>query len=84
MSESRSPSSSLCRSWSALSDWNVRSSWTVAARFSLDYLTDIERPMPAAVNVELRFGSETPLGIAYEFADDAAVEFLVSPRIQTR
>ncbi|PSP56298.1 DNA polymerase sliding clamp [Halobacteriales archaeon QS_1_67_19] len=50
--------------------------------FSLDYLTAIDRAVPADTELELRLGTEQPATITYEFADDAgSVEYLVAPRI---
>ncbi|MFP8956020.1 DNA polymerase sliding clamp [Natrialbaceae archaeon A-CW3] len=50
--------------------------------FSVDYLTAINRAMPAGVDVSLEVGTEQPVSIQYEFADGAgAVEYLVAPRL---
>ncbi|WP_135852079.1 DNA polymerase sliding clamp [Halorussus salinus] len=52
--------------------------------FSLDYLTAIDRAMPADRDIELQLGTEQPATIAYEFADGAgSVEYIVAPRISS-
>lgn len=50
--------------------------------FSLDYLSEMERPIPADCEVTLRLGSELPVELAFE-ADEGAVsvEYLLSPRL---
>lgn len=50
--------------------------------YSLDYLADIDRAIPADAEVALSLGTEIPLGITYEFADaTGTVEYLLGPRI---
>lgn len=52
--------------------------------FSLDYLTAIDRAVPADLAVEFRLGTEQPAAIACEFADGAgSVEYFVAPRISS-
>ena len=49
--------------------------------FSLNYLDAIDRAIAGTPNVDLQFGTETPVEIGYEFADGAGtVEYVVSPR----
>ncbi|WP_440990338.1 DNA polymerase sliding clamp [Haloarchaeobius baliensis] len=53
--------------------------------FSLDYLRDVTREIPAGTDVTLELGTEEPLVLSYAFADGAgSVEYFVSPRIARR
>ncbi|NEU57861.1 DNA polymerase sliding clamp [Halorussus sp. MSC15.2] len=53
--------------------------------FSLDYLSVIGRAMPSDLDVDLRLGTEQPVAIEYEFADEAgSVAYFVAPRISRR
>lgn len=50
--------------------------------FSLDYLRDMAKPMPADAPVTLRLGTEMPVRFGLETADGAgSVEYLLSPRL---
>lgn len=53
--------------------------------FSLDYLTAINRAMPNDSDVELRLGTEQPVVMQYEFAENTGtVEYLLAPRISSQ
>lgn len=51
--------------------------------FSLDYVTDIQKPLGTDSEVEVRIGEELPTKWAFEIAEGhGEVEYLVAPRIQ--
>ena len=50
--------------------------------FSLDYLSDMARPIGADVIVSFRLGSEMPVKFRYQNGD-ASVQHLLAPRIQS-
>lgn len=50
--------------------------------FSLDYLADIDRAIASDTELRLQFGTEIPLAIDYEFADEIGrVEYVLAPRM---
>lgn len=50
--------------------------------FSLDYLSSVNRAVPTARPVRLRFGEEAPVEAAFDIAEgDGTVTFVVSPRM---
>jgi len=54
------------------------------AMFSLDYLSDMERPIGGDTEVSLRLGSEMPIKLRYSLADgDVSVTNMLAPRIQS-
>lgn len=56
---------------------------TCRSLFSLDYLDNIESPLPASAEVAIRFGAEMPMRVAYSAADgDCHVDYLVAPRVE--
>jgi len=50
--------------------------------FSLDYLTDITRPIGSDTAVTVDLGSEMPVKLHFGMGDDIDVEAMVAPRIQ--
>lgn len=51
--------------------------------FGLDYVTDIEGPIPADAEVTLNLGSEFPVKIDVQIADGhASVLYMIAPRVQ--
>lgn len=51
--------------------------------YSLDYLKDLRKPVPADTPVRLRFGTDVPLKLNYEYADGAGdVLFMLAPRLE--
>jgi proliferating cell nuclear antigen len=55
---------------------------TCGSLFSLDYLDDIESPLPASAEVAIRFGAETPMRLAYSAAEGHChVDYLIAPRV---
>mgnify|MGYP000627336196 CR=1 FL=1 len=52
--------------------------------FSLDYLSDMERPIGSDTEVSLRLGSEMPIKLRYSLADgDVSVTNMLAPRISS-
>jgi len=52
--------------------------------FSLDYLKDLQQPIPGDVEVSVRVGEELPTMLQYSLADsDVVVQNMVAPRIQS-
>lgn len=50
--------------------------------FSLDYLADIDRAIPADSELRLQLGEEIPLAIDYDIADETGtVEYVLAPRM---
>ena len=50
--------------------------------FSLEYLDDIDRAIPRDTELHLRLGTEIPLAIGYEFADETGTtEYVLAPRM---
>ncbi len=58
------------------------SSGAAESLYSLDYLGDMSRAIPADAAVDVQLGTETPISLAFEIADgDGSVEYVLSPRI---
>lgn len=50
--------------------------------YSLDYLRDMNRAIPADATVALRLGTDTPISLSFDLADGhGSVEYVLSPRI---
>ena len=50
--------------------------------FSLDYLTNIDRAIPRNVELRLQLGTEIPLAIDFDIADETGtVEYVLAPRM---
>lgn len=50
--------------------------------FSLGYLQDLSRPIPADATVDLSLGMDLPVGLEFDVADGAgSVAYLLSPRL---
>jgi len=51
--------------------------------FSLDYLSDMGRPVPDDVIVTARLGTEFPMKVRYQAADHVSVENMLAPRVES-
>lgn len=57
---------------------------TVESVYGLEYLASMTKPMPPDAEVELRFGNELPIRMAYQTIDGALdVQMTLAPRIQS-
>ena len=55
---------------------------TARSLFSLQYLSSVERAVPADRRVQLRLGEEAPVEVGFDIADgDGSVRYVVSPRL---
>jgi proliferating cell nuclear antigen len=51
--------------------------------FSLDYLSDMQRPMPSDGEVSVRLGTEFPVKFRYSVEEGVSVTNMLAPRIQS-
>lgn len=52
--------------------------------FSLDYLKDLQKPIPKDTTVQMDMGEEFPAKFSFEMADGAVdVEYMLAPRIES-